>query len=259
MNAFQYLNQTYSNFLNNPHIAQAAAELARHPYIAIGAAIGVISLAAFHYYPSANQDLATIRQLSREIVALKPVIGDANAYDFTATKGRYVNDLATKAGALSMIAAGMRANAKQMSYANTPEEIVRLGKDLLNNRSGQCDHMAAAVIAKVVEHIRAGGTWNSDIELIGNGGHAFTIINRKGSLNDPESWGKGAIIADTWLGALGVHEKYREELSAGDHGVISNPHEITMHAKFFGPERLTTTHRFTVAELHKLAEEDPTS
>lgn len=260
----QYLNEIYSDFSSNPYIQQAiTVAAANNLYIAAGIAAGIIGVSAIHYYLSPNQenqDLITMRKLSREIVELNPVIGDANAYEFTKTKGRYVNELATKAGSLSMIAAGLRANAKQKSYEKTPEEIVRLGQDLLKNRSGQCDHMAAAVIAKVVAHIRAGGTWNSDIELIGNGGHAFTIVNRKGDLSDPKTWGKDAIIVDTWLGALGVHEDYREALSEGDHGVISNPDAVAMHARFFGQNesgqnRLSATHRFTAAELHKLAQD----
>ncbi len=261
---YQYLNETYSGLATNPYIQQAITiAAANNLYLAAGIAAGIIGVSALHYYLSPNQenqDLTTIRNLSREIVELKPVIGDANAYEFTAAKGRYVNELATKAGSLSMLAAGLRANAKQKSYEKTPEEIVRLGQDLLNNRSGQCDHMAAAVIAKVVAHIRSGGTWNSEIELIGNGGHAFTIVNRKGDLSDPESWGKDAIIVDTWLGVLGVHEDYQETLSQGDYGVISNPNAVAMHARFFGQNqsgqnRLTATHRFTAEELHKLAQE----
>lgn len=235
------------------------------PYVTAAIAIGVTTLAVASKYcfskrnpdvKTINPDDETIQRLAGEIVGQKITIGDANAYDFVATHGQYVNEYNTKSGTLAGLAAAMKGAAKGQKYGDSPEEIIQLGNDLLKKKSGQCDHMAAAVIAKIVEHIRQGGAWSSDVELVGNGGHAFCIMNRQGQLKDPKSWGnkeKKPNVIDTWLGKLGVHPKYADRLSSGTNGVISSRREILQHARFFGADRFKVTRLFTAQELIKLA------
>lgn len=203
---------------------------------------------------SAN-DLAVARKLSVQIIERKPTIGDANAYKFSARYGSYIDDAKTKQGSLDMLAAGMRANAKGKSYSNSPEEIVKLGQDLLRNNSGQCDHMAAAVIAKLVLHIRQGGRWDADVELAGNGGHSFVIINRpQGETTQAANW-KGAVIVDTWLGAIGVHPSHQKEIPYHNDGIISDPQEVKRFATAFGARTgsIKILRRFSAEELRTLA------
>ncbi|MBX7067665.1 MAG: hypothetical protein K1X28_10595 [Parachlamydiales bacterium] len=226
------------------------------PYAIALALVGLTALAGTarrYCLADRNPDLETIHRLAGEIVQQKLTIADADAYDFVATHKTYVDEHGSKHANLAMMAAGLRANSQKQKYSDSPEEIVRLGQDLLKKKAGQCDHMAASVIAKIVEHIRNGGAWSSDVELVGNGGHAFVIMNRQGELNNPRTWGKKAIIIDTWLGKLGVNPKNAHELSAGKDGVVSGRKEILANARFFGADRLKITRLFTSEELHSLA------
>lgn len=206
--------------------------------------------------PTTQSDNATIREISREIINLKPTIGDANAYRFSAVRDKYINPEKTESASRSMLAAASRAIASNKLYRDSPEDILKLGQDLLKNKSGVCDHMAAAVIAKIVEHIRKGGEWNGDVELVGSGRHAFILINRPhGELDDLDNW-KGAIIIDTWLGAVGVHPEYRDRIPSPQNGVISDPEQVKMFATYFGAEEgsIYTERRFSAAELRALAQ-----
>lgn len=243
-----YASQGYD--LAHEYASLAYDYSSKNPYVAAGTAVGLAALIALSSYLREHPDVKTMRKLAREIIALPPTIGDGASYKFLKTRGSYVNDHNTKKGSNAMLASGMRTAANGKAQKRTPEEILRLGKDLLTKKSGQCDHMAAAVIAKVVEHIRKGGKWSSKIELVGNGGHAFVIMNRRGSLDNPGCWCK-AVIVDTWLGALGVHPEYANELTSGDYGVISGRRNVLKHAEFFQPDEVT--HQFTVKELHSLA------
>lgn len=243
------------------YASQAYDYGSKNPQVAAGTLAGLAALTALSAYLVTSRehpDVKTMRKLAREIIDLKPKIGDAASYKFVKTHGSYVNEHATKDGSVATLASAMRTSANGERKANgksktrSPEEILRLGKDLLRKKSGQCDHMAAAVIAKVVDHIKRGGRWNSEIELVGNSGHAFAIMNRNGSLNHPKSWGRAAIV-DTWLGALGVKEDYADELTAGDCGVVSRRKDVLKHAEFFEPD--VVTHRFTVAQLRALAKQ----
>lgn len=56
-----------------------------------------------------------------------------------------------------MLAAGLKAHAKGQVYGKSPQDVKELGEALLTSKSGQCDHMAAAVVAKIVHHLRQGG------------------------------------------------------------------------------------------------------
>ncbi len=194
------------------------------------------------------KDLGTIQNLSKQIIDLKPTIGDANAYPFSAKHKSYINPQHTQKGTISMQAAEMRARAKGKKYNECPEEILRLGQDLLRDKSGQCDHMAAAVIAKIVEHIRRGGDWDSTVELAGNGGHAFILINRD------VDW-RGVAIVDTWLGSIGVHESYQSAIPLPQNGVISNQQDVYSFVRAFGADAgdIQISKRFTPQELRALA------
>lgn len=205
--------------------------------------------------PTSQQDRKTIVSLSKAIINLKPTIGDADAYSFSAAHRQYVDEAKSKNAALGMIAVGARLHSEKKRYSDSPEEILRLGQDLLRDKSGVCDHMAAAVIAKIVEHIRNGGEWNADVELVGNGAHAFIVINRPhGDINDLGQW-KGATVVDTWLGALGVHPDYEKVIPSPQNGVISDPSQVEMFATFFGAwsGRMSVTKRFSAEELRALA------
>lgn len=200
-----------------------------------------------------HSDTFTVKRLAKEILDLNPTIGDAASYSFLKTYQGYINSDKTQKGTLSMAAATMQAMKEGVRYGQSPKPILLLGRALIRDRSGQCDHMAAAVIAKIIEHIKDNGIWSSNVELMNNKGHAFVVINRneKFSTSDPQSW-KGAIIVDTWLGHLGVHEDYDKLISSGENGVIL---EAEKFARFFGSEsgRIQTTYRFSVDELKELA------
>ena len=203
---------------------------------------------------TSRQDRMTIAKLSKDIIDLKPTIGDANAYQFSAMHGQHIDEAKSKSAALGMLAAGMRLHKSNKRYSDSPQEILRLGQDLLRDHSGVCDHMAAAVIAKIVEHIRKGGEWNADVELVGNGAHAFIVINRPhGEINDLDNW-KGAIVVDTWLGAIGVHPNYQRRIPSPQNGVISDPQQVQMFATAFGAQsgRMSVTKRFSAEELRAL-------
>lgn len=254
------MNLNFSFFDQLPEYFTAYASDAikfasNNPYIGIGAAVAAIGLIGCHYFASsgAQGDEAAIQKLAKEIVELEPTIGDCSAYDFVATKGKYVDPQKTHAGTMATLAAGLRARQNGSKYGERAEDVVELGKQLLAKKSGQCDHMAASVVAKVVEYIRQGNSWDSNLELVGNGGHAFVIMNREGTLSDPMTWGKKAVIIDTWLGSLGVNSDYEDRLTAGECGVISKPKAVRQHAEFFGAQRFKVTHAFTPQELKDLA------
>ena len=205
--------------------------------------------------PTSQEDRKTIADLSKAIIDLKPTIGDADAYPFSAARRQHVDESKSKMAALGMLATGARLHSEKKRYSDSPEEILRLGQDLLRDKSGVCDHMAAAVIVKIVEHIRNGGEWNADVELVGNGAHAFIVINRpRGDINDLDQW-KGATVVDTWLGAIGVHPDYKKVMPSPQNGVISDQSQVEMFATAFGAQsgKMSVTKRFSAEELRALA------
>lgn len=232
------------NYLLSHPMAPAAAAAVLGGYIAVAGFRQCIRRIETH------SDVETVKQLAKAILDLKPTIGDRDAYDFVATYKKPAVCEFTKKGSIASVAALFRAHARSESYGESPENIISLGQDLIKTKEGQCDNMAAAVIAKIVGHIKAGGAWHSDVELVGTGGHAFVIMNRQGELDDPSTWGKNAVIIDTWLGALGVHPKEADALTAGEYGVVSNPRDVQKNGNFFG--KLKVTYKFTAAELQKL-------
>ncbi|MCE5316949.1 MAG: hypothetical protein LLG04_06250, partial [Parachlamydia sp.] len=170
-------------FSTTNYIKTAAIEqFVRNPKVALTVAVGLAAVAAVGYYLNRARpdptDLKTVRHIAREIQELHPTIGDGASYDFVASHKKYIDDNKTKAGSNSMLAAGMKAHANGKVYGKSPKDIMDLGEALLKNKSGQCDHMAAAVVAKIVSHLKQGGTWNSKVEVVGNGGHAFVLIGR---------------------------------------------------------------------------------
>ncbi|HAB99401.1 MAG TPA: hypothetical protein DCE71_06235 [Parachlamydiales bacterium] len=202
-----------------------------------------------------EKDRRTIEKLGKEIVDLKPVIGDANAYNFSASYGKYIDEAKTKSGSLSLLAAGLRAHVSGKRYSESPKDILKLGNDLLKDRSGQCDHMAAAVIAKIVKHIQEGGEWDADVELAGNGGHSFVIINRpQGRIPNLDHW-EGSVIVDTWLESVGVNQKYQKKIPMPKNGIISDPQEVRLFATAFGAKegKIGILRRFTAEDLRALA------
>lgn len=241
----------------------AVEQCARNPHIAFAAAVGLAAAAACGYYFTRGRpdpaDLKTIRHLAREIQELKPTIGDGASYKFVASHKKYIDENKTKAGSLSVLAAGLNAKANGKAYGKSPDDIMKLGEALLTSRSGQCDHMAAAVVAKIVRHLKQGGTWNSKVEVVGNGGHAFVIIGRQGALHDPETWGRQTLIVDTWLSCLGVHPDYASQMTAGDHGVVFNFSDVVNNAHSFGAERLKVVSEFSADDLRKLSTRDVAS
>ncbi len=209
--------------------------------------------------PISTRGRDTIQTLAQEIVGLKPTIGDANGYWFSSSYGTYINDLNTKKGSLAMLAAGLNAHARRTKYHESPELILQMGRDLLKDRSGQCDHMAAAVIAKIVEHIQNGGQWDSDVELMGNGGHSFIIINRpQEETKNLDNW-NGAIVVDTWLDVVGVHKNHQNKIPSPKKGIISDPREVRRFASAFKAEEgaVKVLTRFSAQELRALAQSQP--
>ncbi len=202
-----------------------------------------------------KEDLNTIQKLSKQIIDLRPTIGDANAYPFAATYRTYIDDAKTKQGTIDMLAAGLRAHARGQRFSDSPKEIVKLGQDLLRNKSGQCDHMAAAVIAKIVEHIRQGGRWDADVEFAGNGGHCFVIINRADDETRKKATWQHAVIVDTWLGSIGVHPNYQDSIPSPKDGVISDPKDVVAFARSFGVRdgNIRILKRLSAEELRTLA------
>jgi hypothetical protein len=229
------------------------------PYIAAAVVLGATALAGLRYCVSkhrAPDDLQTITKLAREIVALDLTIADADAYKFVATYKQSVRAYNTGSGNLAVMAAAARMIASRDKSGSISEDskakaLLELGNNLLKTKSGQCDSMAAAVIAKVVEHIKNGGQWHSTLDIVGNGGHAFVIMNREGPLKDPSTWGSKAAMIDTWLAKLGVHEDFKHVLSAGDAGVVSDRRAILQNVRGFAPDQVTCT--FTPADLRALA------
>lgn len=230
----------------------------RIPHFAL-AAVSIAAVASVGYYLMRARpdpiDLKTVKNIAREIQELKPTIGDGASYDFVASHKKYIDDNRTKAGSNSMLAAGLKAHAQGNTYGKSPKDVMDLGEALLKSKSGQCDHMAAAVIAKIVRHLKQGGTWNSKVEVVGNGGHAFVLIDRKGSLNAPETWGTQTLLVDTWLSCLGVNPDYSSQLSAGDHGVVSNINDVMNNARSFGADRnrLRVVSEISADQLRQLA------
>lgn len=108
-----------------------------------------------------NGDVKSLKYLARQIQELKPAIGDGASYPFVAAHKKYIPEHHTKAGTNSMLAVGLRAHANGQAYGKSPKNVLELGQALLVSRSGQCDHMAAAVVAKVVVHLKKGDKWNS--------------------------------------------------------------------------------------------------
>lgn len=273
------MNNVYNMAANlTTNLTDFAYEKAKeYPLTYALGAVGVVTITALGYYLSRQRpDLKVIRSIAREIQELKPTIGDGASYPFVKQHGQYIQDEKTKAGTLAMLAAGARSMLGGLaaqdatikpselrriaaSYKDNPEEIVALGQDLLTNRSGQCDSMAAAVIAKIVEKIRNGFNWNSRVDLVGSGAHAFVVIGRpEGSdINSPKTWGQ-AILFDSWLARLGVKEEYADRLTAGEDGVVTNFGEIESNAMAFGAasNQLKVTHSFDVGLLHKLAQKN---
>lgn len=230
------------------------------PYVTAAVVVGATALAGLQFCVSkcrgSDADLQTVTKLAREIVSLDLTIADADAYKFVATYKQSVRTHNTGSGNLAVMAAAARLIAGrkkdgEISQKEKAQTFLELGNSLLKKRSGQCDAMASSVIAKIVEHIQNGGKWNSTVELVGNGGHAFVIMNRKGDLKDPSTWGSKAVIIDTWLAKLGVHEDFKHAIKAGDAGVVSKSSEVRRNAKVFEPDRITCT--FTPEDLRELA------
>ena len=229
-------------------------------YAAAGAGVGltlVVGLSAFFSRCRSNPDLKTINRIAKEIFDLKPTICDASDYNFLKTHKTFIDSEKCRRASLSYQRAFLQSQGNADKKILTPDAILKLGQDLLDSRSGMCDHMAAAVIVKIVDHISRGGKWNSEVELVGTRGHAYVILNRNGSLDDPSTWGRQAVAVDTWLGCCGIHENSKHELTEGYFGVQSRPADTSQHAEFFEPE--IVTHRFTVAELQELAHQRKTA
>lgn len=238
----------YSGVLNNS------------AWIAAGTvAISAIILSAYYFFTSRPAgDLPTILDIGKEIKDLNVVIGDGASYSFTKAHGKFINEHKTKQGSLGMLAAAgqvaaARRRGEAAQYGDNPEDILKLGQGALRDKSGQCDHMAAAVIAKIVEKIQSGIAWNSRVELLGNGAHAFVVIGRaeNSDLHDPTTWGKQAIVIDTWLANLGAKED--SGLVEGINGVISDPKDVQNNMNCFGAERLRVVRELKPEDLHKLA------
>ncbi|MCE5317672.1 MAG: hypothetical protein LLG04_10010, partial [Parachlamydia sp.] len=81
------------------------------------------------------------------------------------------------------------------------------------------------------------------------------LIGRTGTLNEPETWGTQTLLVDTWLSCLGVHPDYASQLSAGDHGVVSNFNNVVNNARSFGSDRnrLKVVSEISANDLWQLA------
>jgi hypothetical protein len=84
---------------------------------------------------------------------------------------------------------------------DTVRHIGRLARD---KKAGECDQFACAI----VEELLASEECQEQaprIEILGNGGHAFVVVNRRESsgLNDIDGWDR-AIFVDVWSYNQGV-------------------------------------------------------
>jgi hypothetical protein len=240
--------------ITNRTLELAYNQLTERPYVAIPLALATVAYACYKLFSSEqNPDLGTCLKIGREIQEMNITIADAADYDFTPAHRGYVSEDRAKKASLGYMAAFAQSFKKQGLYGDDLSSIIVLGESVARTGSGQCDHMAALVIAKIVEHIRNGGTWNSPIELAGNGAHAFVLINRKGALNDPYSWGKTAILFDSWLAKIGVKADRQDSLTTGESGVISRPSDVQRNAASFGAERFHVRRQISVQELYQAA------
>lgn len=258
------------NLINNianlvtPYASQIVDFVSLHPISTYGGvAAGAITLLGLYLATRkpANPDIRTVTDLTRKIIEQEPTIADGSDYPFVESQGRYVDEGKSKDAALAMMAAFMRTmpdpgeGKKPVKYSDDPKNIVKLGRDALLKNSGQCDHMAAAVISKIVDHIKAGGRWNSSVELMGNGGHAFVVIGRNRSLptSDMHSW-KDAVVVDAWLGCLKPKADLQRIIQMKD-GIVQKAESFAR--EFGGTEGdIRVSHHFSAVELKNLAKAD---
>lgn len=225
-----------------PFAAQAGRGLASIAMEYPGAAIATAGALVLGLYltrgSSSNlADKKIVQETANEIKNLNVAIGDADSYKFSAQHGKPVAAAKTKAGALSMMAAFLNAVSSGNVYGEGLDGVLELGNNLLTTKSGVCDHMAAAVIAGITNKVRkTGAKWDSHVELVGNGGHAFVIIGRdqNGDINKPDSWGSKAMLVDTWLSSVGINDSYKHELAEGSNGVVTRRSDIKKNMTFFG-------------------------
>lgn len=182
-------------------------------------------------------------------------IGDGNAYDFVQTHKTFIDPGKTINGSRSLAAVLAKAHSRGKKYYECPDLVVELGGRCLKEQSGVCDHMSAAFVTKVVEHIEQGGRWGSPIELIGTEGHSFALVGRKDvPIRDFKKWGKRTITVDPWLGCLGAKGELADKLR-GENGVFVGS-EVLAHAQYFGEDDgsdLKVQCKLSVEELHNLA------
>jgi hypothetical protein len=87
------------------------------------------------------------------------------------------------------------------------DTVRHIGRPARDKKAGECDQFACAI----VEELLASEDCQEQaprIEILGNGGHAFVVVNRRESsdLNDIDGWDR-AIFVDVWSFSQGVlHE-----------------------------------------------------
>lgn len=253
-------------------INEIASTAMEHPPVAASVAtVAVLAFALYYMCGSSGNtaDRKIVQSTADKIQNLKPRIGDADAYDFSEKYGKPTYCEGTKAGSLAMGAAlgrslfgeGEFSTSESVKpselrrrgatgYGSKLKDVVELGNQLIKKKSGQCDHMAAAVIADVTNQVRdTGANWNSHVELVGNGAHAFVVIgrNQRGDINRPNTWGSNAMLVDSWLAAVGINDNYKNSLTVGNNGVITSRAGIRLNMDAFGP--VTINGSFSPAEI----------
>ena len=236
---------------------------AENPLIAASATAGVliISAVALSRLLTTDPRLRDKEAAKRFLEELRQVKVVDNGYNFVAAKGQYVDPSDGRTAQISYQRAYAKARENGLTYHQDENAIVMLGKSayldpsldskyktsLQNRKAGQCDHMAAAVIAKALQD----PNWKSGLELVGNGGHAFVIAGRKpgSELRDPRTWGPNAMIIDAWLNNLGVAKSYEGRLFGG---LVTRTEEMIQQLNAFGAERVKVHHTFTEKDVQRL-------
>jgi hypothetical protein len=82
-------------------------------------------------------------------------------------------------------------------YANL-ESVRHVGRLTRDNKVGACDQFACAIVEELLINNEVEAEVPK-IEILGNGGHAFVVVNRRdgAELNNIDTW-QDAILVDVW-------------------------------------------------------------
>lgn len=105
---------------------------------------------------------------------------------------------------------GYQIGCARLDALNEQEDPRELGKRIISDGFGNCGETSKVISAKLDEQ----GIENKRIgfEIKGKN-HVFNVIgmNKNGSVNQPATWGKNAVIVDGWMNfVLSVSDAIRE-------------------------------------------------